>query len=162
MIYILDTNIIRKILFHLPKKGKHFESIWIALERGIESGLYISVDECFNELKRQFSKDADAFKWISKRKRMFMNPEDEESIVIKNIFQNPKFQECIHTKNILENRPSADPYIVAKGKILGATVITEEEYKPNSAQLPNLCEALSVPCLGYDDFMEIVSNSIET
>ena len=27
MIYILDTNIIRKLLFHFPKKGKVFEDI---------------------------------------------------------------------------------------------------------------------------------------
>ena len=71
MIYILDTNVIRKILFHLPKKGKYFESIWEALEKGIDGGIYISVDECFNELNRQFSKDLDAFKWINERKKMF-------------------------------------------------------------------------------------------
>ena len=71
MVYILDTNIIRKIFFHLPKKGKYFESVWKALETGIDSGAYVSVDECFNELERQFSKDAEAFKWINKRKKMF-------------------------------------------------------------------------------------------
>ena len=48
MIYILDTNIIRKLLFHFPKKGRVFEDIWAKLEVGIEEGKYISVDECFN------------------------------------------------------------------------------------------------------------------
>ena len=66
----------------------------------------------------------------------------------------------IHSKNILDNRPSADAYIVAKGKHLQATVVTKEAYKPNSAQLPNLCEAFDVPYISYDDFMEIVSNEI--
>ena len=65
MIYILDTNIIRKLLFHFPKKGRVFEDIWAKLEVGIEEGKYISVDECFNELSGQFSKDNEAFKWIS-------------------------------------------------------------------------------------------------
>ena len=37
MIYILDTNIIRKLLFHFPKKGKIFEDIWAKLEAGKES-----------------------------------------------------------------------------------------------------------------------------
>lgn len=161
MVYILDTNIIRKIFFHLPKKGKYFEGIWKALENGVETGNYISADECFYELERQFSKDVEAFKWINARKKMFINPGNEESNIMCQIFLNPKFRESIHTKNILENRPSADAYIVAKGKFLGATVVTAEEYKPNSAQLPNLCQAMGVQYIGYDDFMEIVSNTIE-
>lgn len=160
MIYILDTNIIRKIFFHLPKKGKYFESVWESLESGIEAGIYISVDECFNELERQFSKDENAFKWIAERKKMFVTPGDEESIIMGQIFSNPKFRESVHIKNILENRPSADAYIVAKGKFLAATVVTAEDYKPNSAQLPNLCQAMGVAYIGYDDFMEIVTNTI--
>lgn len=161
MVYILDTNIIRKIIMHLPKRGKYFESVWKSLEAGIEADAYTSVDECFNELERQFVKEGDAFKWIAERKKMFMNPGDEESKIMCQMFMNPKFRESIHMKNILENRPSADAYIVAKGKYLGATVVTAEEYKPNSAQLPNLCEAMGVACIGYDDFMEIVSEAIE-
>ena len=161
MVYILDTNIIRKLLFHFPKKGKHYEPIWRSLDSGIESGTFISVDECFNELKRQFSKDTDAFQWISKRKKMFINPGDEESIIMCQIFANPKFRESVRTKNILENWPSADAYIVAKGKFLGATVVTAEEFKPGSAQIPNLCQAMGVAYIGYDDFMEVVSDAVE-
>lgn len=126
----------------------------------IEKGTYISVDECYNELEGQFSKDAVALKWISERKKMFKNPDDAESKIMCKIFEKPKFQESIHSKNILDNRPSADAYIVAKGKHLQATVVTKEAYKPNSAQLPNLCEAFDVPYISYDDFMEIVSNEI--
>lgn len=161
MMYVLDTNIIRKILFHLPKKGKAFEAIWNALEKGIEQGVFISVDECFNELERQFSKDVEAFKWVNERKRMFLNPNNNESIVIRELFTNPKFRESIHTKNILSNRPSADAYIVAKAYETGAVVVTTEEYKPNSAQLPNLCKALDVQYIDYDTFMELVADSIE-
>ena len=142
MVYILDTNIIRKLLFHFPKKGKLFEAVWTSLEAGIEAETYISVDECFNELSGQFSKDNDAFKWINEHKRMF---------------KNPKMRESIHTKNILSNRPSADIYIAAKAKQLGATVVTAEEYKPHSAQLPNICEKLSVTYITFDDFMERVT-----
>lgn len=161
MVYILDTNIIRKIFFHLPKKGRMFERLWDALAKGVEEGTYISVDECFNELERQFSKDADAFKWINERKAMFKNPDNEESQILCQIFANPKFRESIHTKNILENRPSADAYIVAKGKRMEATVVTAEEFKPNSAQLPNLCSAFGVNYIGYDDFMAVVSDSMD-
>ena len=68
-----------------------------------------------------------------------------------------RLRESIHTKNILSNRPSADIYIAAKAKQLGATVVTAEEYKPHSAQLPNICEKLSVTYITFDDFMERVT-----
>ena len=157
MIYILDTNIIRKLLFHFPKKGKIFEDIWASLEVGIKAGTYISVDECYNELSGQFSKDSDASKWISERKSMFKNPDGAESLIIRELFKDPKMRESIHSKNILSNRPSADIYIAAKAKQLEATVVTAEEYKPHSAQLPNICEKLGVSYITFDDFMEQVT-----
>lgn len=157
MIYILDTNIIRKLLFHFPKKGKIFEDIWASLEAGIEVEKYISVDECFNELSGQFSKDNDAFKWINERKHMFKNPDSAETLIIRELFKDNKMRESIHTKNILSNRPSADIYIAAKAKQLQAIVVTTEEYKPHSAQLPNICEKLGIACITFDDFMEKVT-----
>lgn len=157
MIYILDTNIIRKLLFHFPKKGKIFEDIWARLELGIKEEKYISVDECFNELSRQFSKDNDSFKWISEHKHMFKNPDSAETLMIRELFKDRKMRESIHTKNILSNRPSADIYVATKAKQLQAVVVTTEEYKPHSAQLPNICEKLGVTCITFDDFMEFVT-----
>ena len=57
MAYILDTNIVRKLLFHFPKKGKYFETVWERLEDEMKKGEVYSVDECYNELINQFSKD---------------------------------------------------------------------------------------------------------
>lgn len=159
MIYILDTNIIRKLLFHFPKKGKLFEEIWASLEIGIEGERYISVDECYNELSGQFSKDSDAFKWINEHKRMFKNPEGAETLMIRDLFKEPKIRESVHTKNILSNRPSADIYIATKAKHIEGTVVTAEEYRPHSAQLPNICEKLGVSYITFDDFMERVANN---
>lgn len=157
MNYVLDTNVIREFVSHLPKKGPVFEPLWDALEDRIKNGEFISVDECFNELTRHYSENADQYPWIKAHKYMFKNPDDQESIVISQLLKKPKMRETIHQRNILENRPSADAYIVAKAKVLGATVVTNEKYKPNSAQLPNLCEELQVPYINYEDFMEIVS-----
>ena len=82
---------------------------------------------------------------------------NKESIYIRDLFQDAKMCENIHIKNIVENRPSADVYLAAKAKALGAIVVTTETYKPTSAQLPNICEAMGVKCISYDDFMEILS-----
>lgn len=155
MVYILDTNIFRKLLDHFPKKGKAFEAVWEAIDDGISNKTIFSVDECFNEIANHYSPDSDNFKWVKSRKEMFLNPTNEESLILKDLFLKTKMQESIHTKNILSNRPSADAYIAAKAKVLNATVVTSEAYKPHSAQLPNVCEELGVKYISYDDFMEL-------
>ncbi len=157
MIYMIDTGIFRKLLDHFPKQGKLFQEIWEKLDRGIEAGDFISVDECYNELIRHFDEKNPNYVWLHERRSMFHNPTNEESIYIKALFQNAKMRESIHTKNIVDNRPSADAYLAAKAKALGAVVVTTETYKPASAQLPNICEVLGVKCISYDDFMEILS-----
>ena len=159
MIYVLDTNIIRTLLNSFPKKGSLFKRIWDKIDEKIADGELISTDECYNELKRQFSEKTEEYSWFNKRKKMFMNPTNQESIIIKNILVDPKMRETVHLKNILENRPSADIYIVAKAKALGATVVTKEKHKPNSAQLPDICKRENVQCISFDDFMEIISEN---
>lgn len=160
MVYVLDTNIFRKLLDHFPKKGKHFEKVWEALDFAIANGTVVSVDECFNEIDKHYSTDSDNYLWIAKRKAIFLKPTNAESIIISNLFKNPKMMESVHTKNIVDNRPAADVYLVAKAKALNATVVTVEAYKPHSAQIPNICEAIDVPCISYDDFMEILPDTM--
>ena len=154
MIYVLDTNIFRKLLDHFPKKGKTFETVWDALDNGIRNKTIVSVDECFNEIANHYSTDCENYQWVKERKEMFLNPTNAESLIIKELFQKTKMQESVHTKNILNNRPSADAYLVAKAKTMDATIVTSETYKPHSAQLPNICEELRVSYISYDDFME--------
>ena len=85
MIYILDTNIIRTLLNYFPKKGKRFEEVWERIDEKIASGEYISVDECYNELARQYSDKTDQYQWFHTRKDMFKNPDDKESIIISQL-----------------------------------------------------------------------------
>ena len=158
MVYILDTNIFRKLLDHFPKKGVYFKQVWQAFENGIQKGIYQSVDECYNELIARYDDKNDNMQWLKANKKMFLAPTNEESQIIRVLFQKPKMRESIHTKNIINNRPSADPYIAAKAKALSGIVVTEEKHKPHSAQLPNICDELGIQCITYDDFMEIVSD----
>ena len=158
MIYVLDTNVIRSLIIYIPRKGKSFEAIWQKIEDKIQCGEYISVDECYNELEKQFSNSTEQYEWFYSHKEMFKNPSNEESIVISKLLQKPKMRESIRLKNIIDNRPAADLYIVAKAKTLGATVVTSEKFKPNSAQLPNLCKELNVEYINYSEFLEMVDS----
>ena len=151
--YLLDTCVFRKLLDHFPKKGVRFETVWEQIDNGFETGELVSVDECYNELCLHYDEKNPSYAWIKLKKPYFLGPSNDESIIIKQLFTNPKMQESIHVKNILENRPSADVYIAAKAKQLGAIVVTVEKFKPNSAQLPNICESLGVATMSFDDFM---------
>ena len=151
--YLLDTCVFRKLLDHFPKKGVRFETVWEQIDNGFETGELVSVDECYNELCLHYDEKNPNYAWIKLKKPYFLGPSNDESIIIKQLFTNPKMQESIHVKNILENRPSADVYIVAKAKQIGAIVVTVEKFKPNSAQLPNICESLGVATMSFDDFM---------
>ena len=151
--YLLDTCVFRKLLDHFPKKGVRFETVWEQIDNGFETGELVSVDECYNELCLHYDEKNPNYAWIKLKKPYFLGPSNDESIIIKQLFANPKMQESIHVKNILENRPSADVYIAAKAKQIGAIVVTVEKFKPNSAQLPNICESLGVATMSFDDFM---------
>ena len=152
--YLLDTCVFRKLLDHFPKKGVRFETVWEQIDNGFETGELVSVDECYNELCLHYDEKNPNYAWIKLKKPYFLGPSNDESIIIKQLFTNPKMQESIHVKNILENRPSADVYIAAKAKQLGAIVVTVEIFKPNSAQLPNMCDSIGVSTISFDDFME--------
>ena len=151
--YLLDTCVFRKLLDHFPKKGVRFETVWEQIDNGFETGELVSVDECYNELCLHYDEKNPNYAWIKLKKPYFLGPSNDESIIIKQLFTNPKMQESIHVKNILDNRPSADVYIAAKAKQIGAIVVTVEKFKPNSAQLPNICESLGVATMSFDDFM---------
>ena len=151
--YLLDTCVFRKLLDHFPKKGVRFETVWEQIDNGFETGELVSVDECYNELCLHYDEKNPNYAWIKLKKPYFLGPSNDESIIIKQLFANPKMQESIHVKNILENRPSADVYIAAKAKQIGAIVVTVEKFKSNSAQLPNICESLGVATMSFDDFM---------
>mgnify|MGYP000003464158 FL=1 len=156
MIYVIDTCVFRKLLDHLPRKGSYFEKVWNKFENGIETKIYISVDECFNELDKHYDDKSSNALWLKKYKDMFLSPTNDESLIIKEIFTSAKMRESVHTKNILDNRPSTDVFLAAKAKTTNAIVVTVESYKPNSAQLPNICEKIGVQFISYDDFMEIL------
>lgn len=54
----------------------------------------------------------------------------------------------------MQGKPVADPFVIAKAKVVEGIVVTQEEYKPNAAKIPNICEELAVSCVNVEGFME--------
>ena len=93
MVYILDTNIFRKILEHLPRKGESFVRIWNAIELGIQNKVYQSVDECYNELDAHYDDSNENMQWLKDHKGMFLVPTSAESCIIRKLFEKPKMRD---------------------------------------------------------------------
>lgn len=44
----------------------------------------------------------------------------------------------------------ADPWLIAKARVMGATVVTHEQHNPAARRkflIPNVCQHFGVPCL---------------
>ncbi len=81
-------------------------------------------------------------------------PTDEETAFIATIFQNRHFEYLLSKQAQLTGREVADPYVIAKAKILGGCVVTEEKFKENAAKIPNVCKEFEIPCVNLKTFMK--------
>ena len=73
---------------------------------------------------------------------------------VSQIFSVPHFQALVPEKSQLDNRPCADPFVIARAKIINGCVVTEEKWKPNAAKIPNVCEHFGIDCTNLQGFME--------
>ena len=47
----------------------------------------------------------------------------------------------------------ADPFVIARAKILSGCVVTEEKFKEGAAKIPNICKHFNIECIELKDFM---------
>ena len=51
-------------------------------------------------------------------------------------------------------KPVADPFVIARAKISGACVVTQEKKTDNAAKIPNVCDHFGIRCINLEGFME--------
>jgi hypothetical protein len=44
--------------------------------------------------------------------------------------------------------------VIAKAKVVGGCVVTQEKKKPQAAKIPNVCEHFGIHCVNLEGFME--------
>jgi hypothetical protein len=67
----------------------------------------------------------------------------------------PKYRFCHQLKKArLQGKEVADPYLIAKAKVLNICVVTEEKLKDNAAKIPNVCQNFDVCCMNLEQFMQ--------
>ncbi|MDZ4064904.1 MAG: DUF4411 family protein [Coriobacteriia bacterium] len=151
-LYVFDSNSLHVFGNYYPKS---FPSFWERLAELTAAGDIISVREVKKELEFQ-NPTLHVLKWSDDNKELFSTPSTAETDFVAEIFRVRHFQQLIGQKQMLRGYPVVDPFVVARGKVFGACVVTEEAYKPNAAKIPNVCERFDVRSTNVQGFLNEV------
>lgn len=157
MIYVVDTNIFSKTFRNISIDV--FNDIWEPWSEMMMNGKIISVDEAYEELLTYWGRKAQEMLWLSKHKDAFQKMTNDEGLIVSEIFKNKKFREGIKESSLRSGTPEADAFLVAKAKVVGGVVVTDESNcKPNSEKIPNICVKFNVPYMKKNDFYRMLKN----
>jgi hypothetical protein len=148
-VYVIDTNSVRVMGNYYPET---FPTFWDHVSELVAAGRLLSVREVRKELDGQ-NTAAHVAAWVATNSGLFTAPAPQEMTHVASIFAVPHFQQMIGEKQRLRGYPVADPWLVARGMEFGAIVVSEEEAKPNSAKIPNVCEHFSVECIPLQELL---------
>ena len=150
MIYVFDTNAFSDLFksFYLAR----FPSLWQLFDEMVVEGRILSTREVYAEIQNRPIERL--HEWAAAHREIFTMPTAAEGEMVAQIFAVRHFQHLIENKKLLKGGLNADPFIIAKAKVIGGTVITMEKYKPNGVKVPNICEHFEIPCLSLEEFME--------
>ena len=151
--YVFDNGPLITLFKHYyPER---FPSLWKKFDALRAEGKIISVREVKNEIERYAETDR-LITWTKRSTQFFPTPIHEELLFVAEIFKIKHFQNLIKKKELLKGRPVADPFIIAKARVMDGCVVTLEKYKENSAQIPNVCDKFGIACVDLEGFMERV------
>lgn len=126
-----------------------FPSLWGAIESMIADGRIRSVDEVERELRK---KDDDAHQWVRAQSQLFVPLDEAVQVATATILT-----EYPRLVGKGKNRNGADPFVIALAMVTGSTVVTEERKTGNlnKPHIPDICEALGVPCVNLVGFVQL-------
>ena len=150
MKYVFDTGVFIDIFRHYYRD--QFPSFWEQFDRAVGDGKIVSTREVFKELEQVAD---DALAWAKQhRAEVFPEPRAEEMEFVARIFsEQPDFRQLVRKKKRLEGGPCADPFVIAMAKIESRAVVTTEKHRPESARIPNICDAHEIVCVNLEKFM---------
>ena len=150
MKYVFDSNSLINLFKHYYP-GR-FPSLWEKFDALVSEGKLISVREVFNEIG---SIEDSLGIWAKKQKNiLFLESTVEELQFVGEIFKVRHFQAMIRKQERLKGKPVADPFVIARAKILNACVVTQEKGRENAAKIPNVCDHFGIPCINLEGFMK--------
>jgi len=147
--YVFDTSSFIRVSHYYMDR---FPTFWENVASYVSDGKLVSVREVHKELIN--TSDERAFdEWVKKNKPIFKPATGEETSFLSLLFATKNFRDNLNKRHIQQGMPVADPFLVAYAKVHGATVVTEERYRPNAAKIPNMCDHFGIPCKTLLGFM---------
>lgn len=150
MAYVFDNNSFRVLGNYYPKQ---FPTFWEKFNQAVIVGDIISVREVFRELE-VYARHPHLSDWVKDHKGIFLLPGPGETQFVQEIFSVRHFRMLVSEKDRLAGNLCADPFVIAKAKVIDGCVVTEERQRPNAAKIPNVCEHFGIDCINLQGFME--------
>jgi len=154
MTYLLDANTL------IEAKNRYYQmsfcpAYWTWLTRNRQSGHLASVESVGAELRRGTDELA---RWAVREADLFLPESDAETqTAFADIAEYAASQiGSMHAGALGEFLSGADPWLIAKARVLGHTIVTHERFNPASRRkflIPNVCQHYEVECINTFDML---------
>ena len=149
MKYVFDTGPFVSLFANFYPST--FVTLWQRFNALIAQGKVVSTREVFREIEDQ---DDRLRQWAKDHKAVFTTPGAREGKFVARIYGVTHFQGNIEQRKLIQGGKNADPFVIAKAAVTGASVVTMEKFKPHATKIPNICDHFNVPCLSLEAFMQ--------
>jgi len=149
MIYVFDNSPLSALFRNYYRS--RFPTLWELFDDLVERGEIISTREVLREIEDGVVESLT--NWAKDHRSLFTVPTAAEGAFVAGIYRVQHFQQNIEQQKIHQGGKNADPFVIAKAAVEGATVVTMEKLRPNAVRIPNICEHFHIPCLTLEDFM---------
>ncbi len=148
--YVIDTCSLTGLQRVYPPDM--FPQVWAFVTQLALDGVLVSCEEVYKELNDNVANDDVIAKWSRDNKAIFRPIDPDVQLEVRSILA--KHQKLVDYK---KRKSQADPFVIATGKLLGATVVTEEKPSggPGKEKIPDVCKASSVPCITLLEMLRI-------
>lgn len=152
MTYVVDTSSFID-LFHYYDRGV-FPSLWQEFEELVDRRMLISVIQVKEELRREKHGDQ-ASKWAGQPsvRELFTSPTVDEMEFLRSELASSKFRDAV-PQHLRSANEKADIYLIARARVSGGIVVTEERYKPQGTKIPTICKDLKINCMNLLGMMQ--------
>jgi hypothetical protein len=150
MSYAFDTSALSTLFRNYYRTV--FRSLWAGFDALVADDKVLSTREVLREIEDGAPENL--MRWATEHSEIFASPTAEEAQFVSQIYAVPHFQNNIEGKKLLRGGRLADPFVIARAAVSGATVVTMEILRPNAADIPNICQHFDIRCLSLQGFME--------
>lgn len=150
MSYVFDNSPLSTLFRNFYRA--RFPSLWVRFDGLVGDRRIVSTREVLREIEdgaTQSLRD-----WAARNRAVFATPNAAEGQFVARIYGVAHFQQNIELRKILRGGKNADPFVIAKAAVEDRTVVTVEQFRPNSVKIPNICRHFGVRCFSLEEFME--------